>query len=500
MPNRYYLLTFFVAIISSSFQIDAIAQDTESSNQVSRLSSEAPLAPTLFRSSPFLKRDQAVLHFRQKVIERNISSASFNSGTPFSYVSQNLKTSGNNINEQLEAESHINAIAHRYWDTEIESGEWALEYKTEIERTTEGLPERIIETNFSYDEESETVEEEVFITEYEFESNQLPISISNLLNFEGEEVLLGKTLITYSGDPLKLESYTEISFTDFDESGEIIYDTLSTDFVYDNNTVTLELIYGESESSSITVVEGDDLIIEYDETWLEEDPDTGEETPYTEKYRETYPTLGTLIEYFSLFTSIYGQDHTPLTSEYFDEDEEDYFYDYRITTASEGDTTYFNLDLWNENEENWFVYREVKVTFDESGNMAKRDIAYDFEEFTAYYEDLINPAAEFLQFVSVEEEQQIPSTIRLHQNYPNPFNPSTQITFDLQSGGYVQLTVLDIMGREIATLVSQRLQAGSHQVEFLSSGLSSGVYLYRLDVSESGNARVSETRMMTLIK
>ncbi len=71
----------------------------------------------------------------------------------------------------------------------------------------------------------------------------------------------------------------------------------------------------------------------------------------------------------------------------------------------------------------------------------------------------------------------------LEQNYPNPFNPSTQIGYRVQGTGcgvWVTLKVYDILGREVATLVNERKNAGSYEVKFDGSELSSGVYFYRL--------------------
>jgi subtilisin family serine protease len=71
----------------------------------------------------------------------------------------------------------------------------------------------------------------------------------------------------------------------------------------------------------------------------------------------------------------------------------------------------------------------------------------------------------------------------LEQNYPNPFNPVTVIKFVVPADGHVILRVYDILGREIATLVDEYKKSGSYQVTFDASGLSSGVYFYRLDAS-----------------
>ena len=83
----------------------------------------------------------------------------------------------------------------------------------------------------------------------------------------------------------------------------------------------------------------------------------------------------------------------------------------------------------------------------------------------------------------------------LSQNYPNPFNPGTAISYELSTASYVSLKVFDALGREVANLVSGNKPAGIHTVNFDASGLSSGLYMYRM---EAGN--FMQTRKMMLIK
>jgi hypothetical protein len=79
----------------------------------------------------------------------------------------------------------------------------------------------------------------------------------------------------------------------------------------------------------------------------------------------------------------------------------------------------------------------------------------------------------------------IPSGFVLHQNYPNPFNPETHIAFDLSAASDVRLTVYDLLGREITTLLDDRFEAGRHDAVWTGRDrqgqtVASGVYFYRL--------------------
>lgn len=90
---------------------------------------------------------------------------------------------------------------------------------------------------------------------------------------------------------------------------------------------------------------------------------------------------------------------------------------------------------------------------------------------------------------------ELPGKYELSQNYPNPFNPSTTIKFVIPQSEIVSLKVYDIVGREIATLVNGKLNAGVFEYNFNASALSSGVYFYKL---ETGG--FSEIKKMLLVK
>jgi hypothetical protein len=76
-----------------------------------------------------------------------------------------------------------------------------------------------------------------------------------------------------------------------------------------------------------------------------------------------------------------------------------------------------------------------------------------------------------------------PDKYELHQNYPNPFNPITMIGYQLMLDSAVELSIYNLLGEKITTLVNERQLAGYHQVEWNASGLASGVYLYKISTS-----------------
>ena len=96
--------------------------------------------------------------------------------------------------------------------------------------------------------------------------------------------------------------------------------------------------------------------------------------------------------------------------------------------------------------------------------------------------------------VSVDQLDQV-RKFHLEQNYPNPFNPSTMIRYTLPEATQVRVEVFNLLGQSVGMLVDGVQQAGSHTVNFDASGLTTGVYFYRLVTPQ-----YSETRQMMLIK
>ena len=93
----------------------------------------------------------------------------------------------------------------------------------------------------------------------------------------------------------------------------------------------------------------------------------------------------------------------------------------------------------------------------------------------------------------------IPSKFDVTQNYPNPFNPTTKIDFNLPFDSKVNITVFDITGRELKTLINETKQAGYYTVDFNGGSIASGVYFYRI-TAQSNNQSFVVTKKMMLIK
>ena len=88
-----------------------------------------------------------------------------------------------------------------------------------------------------------------------------------------------------------------------------------------------------------------------------------------------------------------------------------------------------------------------------------------------------------------------PNEFILEQNYPNPFNPVTTIPYSLSTASNVKLTVFNILGEEISTLVNEFKEAGSHSANFNASLLNSGIYFYKLESTDN-----TQVRKMSLLK
>jgi hypothetical protein len=118
---------------------------------------------------------------------------------------------------------------------------------------------------------------------------------------------------------------------------------------------------------------------------------------------------------------------------------------------------------------------------------------------------LARKAREFAQFtfmskVSANEKDDLPEFFLLYQNFPNPFNSSTAIQYDLILDSHVKLTVYNIFGQKVKTLLDENQSAGSHSAIWdgtnaLNAIIASGVYFYKIEAGE-----VIHTKKMIFMK
>ncbi|MBK9227380.1 MAG: T9SS type A sorting domain-containing protein [Ignavibacteria bacterium] len=153
------------------------------------------------------------------------------------------------------------------------------------------------------------------------------------------------------------------------------------------------------------------------------------------------------------------------------------------------------------------VKRAAVIELDSSGNTYL--IAQSWNETQAYYAirkydqqgnviHTIDPYEHLFggsESDNTTSQLQTTEEITLLGNYPNPFNPVTNIRYDLQQDNFVTIRVYDVLGKEVVTLVNQNKQAGKYLISFKGTGLSSGIYLYKIKAGE-----YEHTRRMTLLK
>ena len=89
----------------------------------------------------------------------------------------------------------------------------------------------------------------------------------------------------------------------------------------------------------------------------------------------------------------------------------------------------------------------------------------------------------------ISETLNTPGKFALSQNYPNPFNPVTKINYELPITNYVNLSIHNLLGQKVVTLINEEQNAGHHQVEWDASRFASGIYYYRLEAGDFVNVK-----------
>ncbi len=141
------------------------------------------------------------------------------------------------------------------------------------------------------------------------------------------------------------------------------------------------------------------------------------------------------------------------------------------------------------------------VGFVEGAGNSNSPKAYSFTDYVnasgkySYRLKQIDLDGSYKYSQTIEVELNAPVKFELAQNYPNPFNPTTTINYSIAKEQVVTLKVYDMLGREVAELVNAKQAPGNYKVNFNASGLTSGVYFYKLQSGDFVNVK-----KMTLMK
>jgi hypothetical protein len=142
------------------------------------------------------------------------------------------------------------------------------------------------------------------------------------------------------------------------------------------------------------------------------------------------------------------------------------------------DGTHDYHNFWLTSQEN----QPTRIIKDSKFNEIDGILFYSFSN----YKLVPRKNDDFKGYTDVCEDcdNSVPSSYSINQNYPNPFNPSTKISYSIKEQGMVNLTIYNILGQQVMTLVNEVQSAGVHAVQFNASSLSSGMYLYKISVND----------------
>jgi hypothetical protein len=166
--------------------------------------------------------------------------------------------------------------------------------------------------------------------------------------------------------------------------------------------------------------------------------------------------------------------------------------DVYMALSKDGGNTFINFKV----SESWFAITPNNYIGHYIGVSAHNNIVRPvWTRIDNNYPSLWTAVVDSVTAVENNSDQAALSKFELSQNYPNPFNPTTKINYSIPISGFVSLIVYDVLGNEIAELVSDEKQVGNYETEFDATGLSSGIYFYQLKADT-----FIETKKMLLLK
>jgi minor extracellular serine protease Vpr len=166
-----------------------------------------------------------------------------------------------------------------------------------------------------------------------------------------------------------------------------------------------------------------------------------------------------------------------------------------LRISTDNGATWVNLWSADNDGQNW-MWRKKTVDLSDYSNKSNLKLSWQYIGNDGDFAGVDGIKLNGFQFVtSTDDLNVLPQSFAVHQNFPNPFNPSTTIRYQLPEQSEVTLKIMDILGNEVSTLVNEVKPAGNYEFTLNASGLSSGVYFYRLNAGS-----FTSVRKMTLLK
>ncbi len=168
-------------------------------------------------------------------------------------------------------------------------------------------------------------------------------------------------------------------------------------------------------------------------------------------------------------------------------------------TATETNNSGFAVERSNDNK----FFTKIGFVNGNGTSTEKHNYSYSDKNVsgTVFYRlKQIDFDGTFAYSSTVEVSVETPASYGLAQNYPNPFNPSTTINFTLPVNAKVKVTIYNVLGKEISTLVNNDLTSGSHNYNVNLKNVSSGIYFYTIEAKGIDGSIFTNTKKMTLLK
>lgn len=322
-------------------------------------------------------------------------------------------------------------------------------------------------TDYSYSQDRRTITLQM----YSFDGDGWSESGSEVLTFNE----LGYPLSAYSsfGD---YEFETEFFYGDDDQIDSSYYEGTTFNGGTESEKMYFNFVTNDSIRISRIVVEdgeeytsNSDFMYNKDGNFIEFYVESGSVEKYT-----TYNT--SFNDYLvNAFNQFYFVDYDAEVAESVEGPFEP---DFRVTHTEENGKVISALEeYYSEATQMWEAEYRTEYTYHNNTNYIIEE--NEFYNFGDEWDNDYRTIYRYASSVTTQPGEAV-ETFRLQQNYPNPFNPTTVIGFQLSEASDVKITVYDMLGREIAVLLDEFRASGEYEVDFDASGLSSGIYIYRL--------------------